>query len=106
MRRTALGLVLLVLGALGATVAPAHAASFGADRWALLIGIDHFEGKTRPNFGGVGDVNVMQDALLRSGWQSDHIKTLTDGGARADDIRAGLRWLADHSSDGGLSVFS
>lgn len=101
----ALGLVLLLTAAL-ASVEPAHAAPFGADRWALLIGVDHFQGKTRPNVGSVGDVNVMRDALLRSGWPADHIKTLTDGGARADDIRAGLRWLAERSSDGGFSMVS
>lgn len=105
MRRLALGLVLLVVGTLTG-VQPAHAASIGSDRWALLIGIDHFEGKTRSNVGAVGDVRITQDALIRSGWQADHIKTLTESGARADDIRAGLRWLADHSSEGGFSVMS
>ena len=89
------------------SVAPAaRASTFGADRWALLVGIDHFEGRTRPNVGAVGDVEVMRAALVQSGWPSDHIRTLTDGGARADDIRAGLTWLAANSTPGGFSVFS
>jgi hypothetical protein len=78
----------------------------GSPRWALLVGIDHFEGATRPNSGAVGDAEAMRDLLLQSGWPADHIRVLTDGAATAADVREGLRWLADNSSDTSFSVFS
>src|SRR5947209_7015863 len=83
----------------------AEAGPPAGDRWALLVGLDHFEGNTRPNTGSDGDVQDAHDALVRNGWPEDHIKVLTDGAANASDIRAGLQWLVDHSSDNSLSVF-
>lgn len=77
-----------------------------ADRWALLIGVDHFEGRTRPNYGAVNDAQDLRTALLRAGWADDHIKVLTDEKARAGDIRAGMRWLVERTNDRSLSVFS
>ena len=85
-------------------VAPAEAASLPGDRWALLIGIDKFQGKTRPNFGGAADAADLQTALIRQGFPRDHIRVITDGGARADDIRSGLQWLVDRSGPNTLSV--
>ncbi len=71
---------------------------------ALLIGIDRFQGATRPNFGGAGDVSDMRELLIRSGWAPGNIRVLTDEGARAADIRSGLRWLVDRSSPTSFSV--
>ena len=76
------------------------------DRWALLVGLDHFQGRTRPNSGSVGDVNDMKDALVRGGWRADHIRVLTDAGASAEAIRAGLRWLVANSTPVSFSLFS
>src|SRR5206468_2070259 len=49
----------LVASAVAATTARsphAHAGpAFGNERWALIIGLDHFQGSTRPNSGSVGD---------------------------------------------------
>lgn len=89
-------------------VAPARAeaASLPADRWALIVGVDRFLGSTRPNFGAAADAADMRAALIRNGFPADHIRVLTDGGARADDIRAGLRWLVDHSGPQTFSVFA
>jgi hypothetical protein len=109
MRRRVLLIPLLLAGVLGgmvaATPASAAPAASGGDRWALLVGIDHFEGPTRTNFGAVNDAADFRQALLKAGWADDHIKVLTDGGARAADIRAGFQWLVGHSGPTSLSVF-
>jgi hypothetical protein len=108
MRRVLL-LFLLLAGVIGglvvtpmASAAPAPAAG---ERWALLVGIDRFQGGTRPNFGGANDAADVRQALLKSGWADDHIKVLTDGGATQAAIRSGLQWLVDHSGPTSLSVF-
>jgi len=107
MRRVLLLLPLLLAGALGglgsaASAAPAPAA---AERWALIVGVDRFQGSTRPNFGAVNDAADVRQALLRAGFADDHIKVLTDSGATAGTIRAGLQWLVDRSGPNSLSVF-
>ena len=107
--RRALLLSLLLAGVLGglvampvASAAPAPAAG---ERWALIIGVDRFQGGTRPNYGGVNDAADVRQALIKHGWADDHIKVLTDGAATAAAIRAGLQWLVDHSSPNGMSAF-
>jgi hypothetical protein len=108
MRRVLL-LVVLLAGVLGglvampvASAAPAPAAG---ERWALIVGVDRFQGSTRPNYGAVNDAADVRQALIKNGWADDHIKVLTDGGATAGAVRAGLQWLVDHSSPTSLSVF-
>jgi len=106
MRRVFLLLPVLVAGVLaGAVSASAAPAPAAGDRWALVVGIDHFLGATRPNFGGVGDAGDFRQALLNAGFADDHIKVLTDGNATAAAMRDGLQWLVDHSSPTSLSVF-
>lgn len=108
MRRVLL-LFLLLAGVLGGLatmpVASAAPAPPAGDRWALVVGIDHFQGGTRPNFGAVNDAADVRQALIKNGWADDHIKVLTEGGATAAAVRAGLQWLVDHSSPTSLSVF-
>lgn len=109
--RRVLPLFLLLAGVLGAVVAMPVASASAApapaagERWALLVGVDRFQGATRPNFGAVNDVADVRQALLQNGWADDHIKVLTDAGATAGAIRAGLQWLVDHSSPSSMSVF-
>lgn len=79
--------------------------SAGGGEWALIIGIDRFQGPTRTNFGGVGDAMDVQEALLRHGWRQERIKLLTDGSATAEGMRAGMQWLVDNSSDDSFSLF-
>lgn len=109
MRRALVLLALLAAGVLGgvASVAPASAAPAPAagERWALVVGIDHFLGATRPNFGAVNDAADFRQALLKAGFADDHIRVLTDSAARAADIRGGLQWLVAHSGPTSLSVF-
>src|SRR5262249_3705569 len=103
MRRLILLVPLIVLG-LAAGLGTAQAApSSDGDRWALLIGIDHFQGATRPNTGAVGDAEDTKMALLNAGFPADHIKTLTDSAATNSAIKDGLSWLASKSSDTSFS---
>ena len=105
MRRVLLLLPLLVLGVLGSTVAAsAQPAPAPGERWALIIGVDRFQGATRPNFGAVADAADFQQVLLKAGFAQDHIRVLTDGGATAGAIRAGMQWLVDRSGPNSLSV--
>ena len=105
MRRVVVLLALLLAGGLSgvvaASAAPPPAAS---ERWALIIGIDRFQGATRPNFGGAADAADFRQALVKNGWADDHIRVLTDGAATAGAIRAGLQWLVEHSGPTSLSV--
>ena len=106
MRRIGLLSLLLAAVLVGPLAGVTSAApASGADRWALLVGVDRFQGRTRPLDGSVGDVNAMRDVLIRSGWRADHIRVLTDGAATATDIREGLRWLVDHSGPESFSLF-
>lgn len=108
MRRMLL-LSFLLAGVLGglvaAPVASAAPAPAAGERWALIIGVDRFQGATRTNYGGVNDAADVRQALIKNGWADDHIKVLTDGAATAGAIRAGLQWLVDRSSPNGMSVF-
>lgn len=87
-------LVCLLGVALMPAVAHAQAAPGGDERFALLIGIDEYHGRTRHNVGGAGDVNLMRDLLLRNGWRAERIRTLTNYQATASAIRDGLEWIA------------
>ena len=86
-------LVLFLTG--GGPARAAGAPPYGLDKWALIIGLDHFQGKTRPNVGAVGDTRAFHDALVQKGWRDDHIVVLTDGAASQQAIRNGFRWLHD-----------
>ena len=92
----------------GPPVAPAASVAHGAspeDRCALLVGVDRFVGRTRPNYGARNDVMELRQALLQSGWPDHKIRTLVDEGARASHIREGLRWLGECANDRTLSIF-
>lgn len=105
MRRLLILVPLIVLGVAAGLGAAQAAPPSDGDRWALIIGIDRFQGGTRPNTGAVGDAEDMRAALLAAGWAGDHIKTLTDANATAAGIREGLAWLASKSTDTSFSVF-
>jgi hypothetical protein len=75
------------------------------DRCALLVGVDRFIGRTRPNYGARNDVMELRQALVQSGWPDHKIRVLVDEGARASHIRDGLRWLGQCSNERTLSVF-
>ncbi|MDQ2826899.1 MAG: caspase family protein, partial [Actinomycetota bacterium] len=68
MRRLLILVPLLLAGVLAGGASTASAAPAGGDRWALIVGVDHFEGATRSNFGAVADASNVRQALLRAGW--------------------------------------
>lgn len=84
--------------------APAQVAT-PAHRYALVVGIKDYAGRTHDTVGGIGDVLAVRRALIGSGWQSNHILTLTDSDATAANIRTGLSWLAAHSTKDTFSLF-
>lgn len=76
-----------------------------AARWAVIVGTDHYEGRTRPTVGSVGDANDYRQMLLRNGWSSDRILMLTESRATQAGIRAAFRWLRDRATSGSYSAF-
>ncbi|MDP9006982.1 MAG: caspase family protein [Actinomycetota bacterium] len=94
---------LLVLSPLGAASA---APSPQAQKWAVVIGISEYQGRTQPTPGSAGDAAIMREALLRNGWPDDHILMLVNEAATDGAIRSALAWLVEVSTDDGFSVFS
>jgi hypothetical protein len=66
-------------------------------RWAVVIGIGDYAGRTHSTVGGTGDAAVVRKALLKAGWRSDHILMLTNSAATATGIRNAFSWLAARS---------
>jgi len=77
----------------------------GANKSAVLIGIDKYRGRVRPNPGSVGDVQDMKKFLVSKGWHEERIMVLTDSAANANNIRNAMRWLVDSSTSSSWSVF-
>ncbi|MCU1376531.1 MAG: hypothetical protein JWO68_3817, partial [Actinomycetia bacterium] len=97
-----------VIGALALTVllpATSVAATPPDERYALLVGVNDYAGRTHDTVGAVGDATDLRDLLLRSGWRSDHIRLLLDRRAGAAAIRDGLSWLATHATPRSFTVF-
>lgn len=90
---------------LTSVTAPASAAPQAAERWALVVGIGDYAGRTVDTHGGLGDARDLRRALLESGWPASHIVELTERHATAAAIREGLEWLARRSSPDSFSVF-
>jgi hypothetical protein len=74
-------------------------------RWAVLVGIQDYAGNTHSTYGARGDVSAVRTALLRSGWRSDHIRTLVDGQASGQTILDAMSWLATRSGPSTFSLF-
>lgn len=76
-----------------------------AQRWALLVGINDYAGRTVDTYGGIGDVRDMRRALVEAGWPEGNIVELTEQHATAGRIREALRWLAGQATGESMSVF-
>lgn len=87
-------LVAAMCASLLAAGMPSWAGPSRDDRWALLIGVDTFQGRTRHNVGGVGDVELFQELLQRNGWRRDRVRVITNERATQAAIREGLEWIA------------
>src|SRR5688572_7313031 len=98
-------LLALLLGLLITSPLPSLADSGSGTKSAVLVGVDRYQGRVRPNPGSVGDVQDMKRFLVSKGWHEERIMTLTDSTATAANIRSAMRWLIDSSSSSSQSVF-
>ena len=73
--------------------------------WAVVIGIQQYQGRTHPTAGGEGDAAAFMQVLGNAHWPGDHILELVDGAATASNIRAAMQWLAQHSGPDTLTIF-
>ena len=104
-------LSVLVLGVAGTSIGTGSSRAAGSgptadhERWALVVGITDYAGRTSSTAAGADDAADFRDALLRNGFAADHVLTLTERQATAASIRDGLRWLVDRSGPNTFSVF-
>lgn len=97
---------LLVLGTGGgATAATSSAPTAQSDRWAFIVGVSDYAGRTASTVAGAADAEDFRQLLLRNGFRQDRIRTITEEQATARNVRAGLQWLVDNSSPESFSVF-
>lgn len=75
------------------------------DRWALLIGIDRASGAP-PLQGAVGDVRLLERALLAYGFDPGRITVLTDAQASRDAVLASIRRFAARVPPDAKAVFA
>ena len=73
--------------------------------WAVVIGIQQYQGRTHPTAGGEGDAGAFMQALHNNHWPDDHILELVDGAATASNIRSAMQWLTQHSGPNTLTIF-
>ena len=76
-----------------------------ATSWAVVIGIQDYQGKTKDTYGGRGDAAAFMEALRRTGWNRDHVLYLTEGAATGNAIRNAMQWLVDRSGPNTFTVF-
>lgn len=84
---------------------PGTGPTANSDRWALVVGITDYAGRTASTAAGAADADDFREMLLRNGFPADRIITLTDQEATAANIRNGLQWLVDRSSPNSFTVF-
>jgi hypothetical protein len=73
--------------------------------WAVVIGIQQYQGRTHATLGGEGDAAAFMQVLGNDHWPSDHILELVDGAATAANIRQAMQWLVQHSGPNTLTLF-
>jgi hypothetical protein len=73
--------------------------------WAVVIGIQQYQGRTHPTLGGDGDASAFMQALGNAHWPSDHILELVDGAATIGNIRQAMQWLTQHSGPNTFTIF-
>lgn len=77
-----------------------------APRSALIVAVSvHANNRPAAPLGAGGDGAGFREVLRSAGWGDDSIRLITGTAATAANIRAGLDWLRDRSSDSSFSVF-
>lgn len=95
-----------------ATRYPEHAAARQVDgepatfHWAVIVGVNDYQGSTGSTLGSVADATVLRDELLRRGWRPDHVLIMTDGEATRDWVVMAMQWLAASTDERSTVVFS
>jgi hypothetical protein len=100
-------LALAVLGATLVTVLPmfhgagatASAPAAGDQRWAVVVGITDYAGRTASTAAGADDAADFREVLVRNGFAPEHIVTLTEADASAANIRHALDWLVARTAE-------
>ena len=91
---------------------PEHAAAQQIDgqpstfHWAVIVGVNDYQGRTGNTLGSVSDAQVLRDDLHARGWRGDHVLTLTDGAGTRDWIVRALEWLAEKTDERSTVIFS
>ena len=88
-----------------AAPSPGAGPSAEHERWAVVVGVTDYAGRTASTAAGAADAADFRELLVRNGFPADHILTLTDRQATAANIRDALQWLVDRSSPNSFSVF-
>jgi hypothetical protein len=106
---TALGIVALVVFALVGNRTPVEASATAptasGPRWAVVVGVTDYAGRTSSTVAGASDARDFHDLLVRNGFPEDHVLTLTEGQATAANVRRAMQWLVDRSTPDSFSVF-
>jgi hypothetical protein len=91
---------------------PAHAAATQVDgdpasfHWAVIIGVNAYQGRVGNTLGSVADALALRDILLARGWRADHVLVLTDAQADHDGTVRALEWLARSTDERSKVVVS
>ncbi len=75
-------------------------------RWALLIGINDYQGRTHDNVASRQDAEDLATMVRALGWRDDHIVLLTDGDASRENIVEALDWIARKTDGDSLAIVS
>lgn len=103
MRRLLVGVFSILM--LAGTSLPAVAAPPGAEKFAVIIGIDEYQGGTRPNIGAVGDAVAFQELARRNGWPDANVRMLTNEQATQGAILQAMQWLVDVCHENAYCIF-
>jgi hypothetical protein len=105
---TAAVALLVVAGLVGGAAPPVSASTTptaAAPKWAVVVGVTDYAGRTASTVAGAADAADFRDLLVEHGFPADHVLTLTEGQATARNLRSALQWLADRSTPDSFSVF-
>ena len=91
----------LILTSLPAAAGPKH----GANKYAVLVGVDDYRGKVPDLRGSVGDVADIHKVLQANGWPASNVRILTNAQATLPAIRDAIQWMASKADDNSFSVF-
>lgn len=76
-----------------------------ATSFAVVIGVQDYQGKTKDTYGGRGDAAAFMEALRRTGWNRSNVIYLVDGAATGAAMRNAMQWLVDRSGPNTFTVF-